>query len=118
MKKFLAVALALAAIVSFNSCKKCYNCTKQEYQYCATLDVNSPFGANTFTQCFSDSNQRNGFISTVEAGAGQIPGASVSSTTSDTLLNDLRQEVCGSNKNTNENLVLLWEEQGYTCTEK
>lgn len=118
MKKILALALVLGGIISFTSCKKCYNCNKMEYQYCATMDVTTPFGGNVFTQCFSDSNQRDGFISSVEGGAGSIPGASVNSSKSDTLVNDLNQEVCGGNKTTNENFVQLWEEQGYTCTEK
>lgn len=118
MKKILALALVLGGIISFTSCKKCYNCNKMEYQYCATMDVTSPFGGNTFTQCFSDSNQRNGFVTSVESGAGSIPGASVESTTSDTLINNLNQEVCGGNKGLVENDVKLWENDGYTCTEK
>lgn len=118
MKKILALALVLGGIISFTSCKKCYDCNKKEYQYCATVDVTSPFGGNAFTQCFSDSNQRDGFIASVEGGIGAVPGASASSTKSDTLVSDITQEICGGNKQSNENFVKLWEEQGYTCTEK
>lgn len=118
MKKLLAIAIVLSSVISFSSCKKCYNCNKMEYQYCATVDVTSPFGGGEFTQCFSDSNQRDGFIATIEGAAGSAPGTSVNSSKSDTLVNEYNQEVCGGNKTLTENDVKLWENDGYTCTEK
>lgn len=118
MKKILALALVLGGILSFTSCKKCYNCNKMEYQYCSEVTVTTPFGGNTFNQCFSDSNQRNGFVSSVEGGVSSVPGGSASHVNSDTLINNLNQEVCGGNKTLVENDVKLWENDGYTCTEK
>ncbi len=118
MKRILAVALVLVAVVSFSSCKKCFNCNKQVYQYCAQVEGSALGQSFNFNQCFSDSNARNDFASGIEGNVGALPGASASTTKSDTLIEELNQEVCGGNKTTNQNFVDLWEQQGYTCTEK
>ncbi len=118
MKNFFTLALFVTLALSFNSCKKCYTCIKQEYSYCGNVQA-SAFGQNiNFNQCFADSDARNSFIANSENTASQIPGATVTTSKTDTLAVDLSQEVCGNNKTTNQNFVDLWEAQGYSCSAK
>lgn len=116
MKKLALVLFVSTLLLTASSCKKCYTCSKQEYTYCATMHIITPFFTNDVTQCFADSNQRSQFIQTTQSGVSQIGSANVTNQ-SDSLVFDRSEDICG-NKKEADNFKLLWENDGYTCTDK
>lgn len=117
MKKIAFALFVSTLLLTASSCKKCYTCSKQEYTYCATMDIVTPFFSNTVNQCFSDSNQRSQFISTTQSGVSQVGGSATVTNQSDSLVFDRSEDICG-NKKEADNFKLLWENDGYTCVDK
>jgi hypothetical protein len=98
MKKLFVAIAALALLIPFSSCEKCYDCE----DHCVTCNVSG----TTITGCSSQGN-----YVTVKSTC-VLTGGTLTET------NGIQnQEVCGKPENSEESSAAL-EVLGYTCAEK
>ncbi len=113
MKNLLKICLLAVAVFSFSACKKCYECTKQDY--CLSCPAQS--GINAINACYETDSKRESALETIKQGyaiAGQVPNCTKSqraASPSESV------EVCDKSSKTEEETETL-EKAGYLCEEK
>lgn len=119
MKKFLFGFLATALVFSFNSCKKCYNCTKPEnycYDCMATLQPEcgecQAFGQTLFSAC--DDGSSTPSYSQQKSACQTAQGTwAITQQKEDTTL-----VACGATEGEANSQKLIYELMGATCTKR